>query len=51
MTTSFHLTSNNLQFTFVASFAENIDFSKATGFCPQLISDNCEMQNATKRSV
>lgn len=51
MTASFQLTSSNLQFSTVASFAEDINIAKAVGFCPQLITDNCILEIATEGSV
>ena len=44
MTASFQLTGINDQLTMKASFAEVINFAKATGFCPSLNIENCELK-------
>lgn len=47
MTTSFQLTSSIDHLAIMASSAEKYKASKATGFCPQLTTDTCEMINET----
>ena len=51
MTASFQLTSSNFQFSILASFAEVSNISKAPGFCPQLLNDNCKLITAARRDA
>lgn len=51
MTASFQLTSSIDHLAIMASFADIFSISKAVGFCPQLITDNCKLKIATEGSV
>lgn len=50
MTSSFHLPFTIYHLPFLASFAE-ILIPKATGFCPQLTTENCKLKTAARRDA